>query len=163
LALRISEHAKRRMAERHIDLDEIEQVLAEQETTSTNYQDRGRPAVVVLGQADDRRLKVVISEADPEFVITVADRRRIGSGKMLITYDTEARATYLALRDAPVASTVSTPDPLVNVDLDQEGEPVGVEIDLPPNAKAFWSARKGLARQFPELRDVVARAFVRAW
>ncbi len=52
---------------------------------------------------------------------------------MLVTYDPEANATYVSLSDAPVAETVQLRDS-VSVDLDESGEPVGVELLMAPAA-----------------------------
>jgi uncharacterized protein YuzE len=43
------------------------------------------------------------------------------------TYDAECGATYVLLSDEPVARTVELSD-LVHVDLDADGNPVGVEV-----------------------------------
>lgn len=51
---------------------------------------------------------------------------------MLVQYDTEAGATYVELVDeAAVARTVEVSD-LVMVDVDAQGQPVGVEFVVPP-------------------------------
>jgi uncharacterized protein YuzE len=47
------------------------------------------------------------------------------------TYDSGARALYVRLREAPVASSDEISDDLV-VDLDADGQPVGIEALAPP-------------------------------
>jgi uncharacterized protein YuzE len=46
---------------------------------------------------------------------------------MRLTFDEEAGALYLLVRDVPVARTVAS-EPAVNVDLDDAGGLVGVEV-----------------------------------
>ena len=68
-----SPYAQRRMAQRDIAAAEIDYVLAHPDVTynSKNHPDRR----VVEGQTRaGRTLKVVVLIADPEFVVTVADR-----------------------------------------------------------------------------------------
>ena len=77
-----------------------------------------------------------------------------GSVRSVIAeYDPEARATYLALTDRPVARTVSVSD-LVIVDIDDVGEPVGVEFALEP-ARVTNAMLTALVREFPALRPLV--------
>jgi hypothetical protein len=63
------------MAQRRISVREIDDVLREPETVyaSATHHDR----LVILGTTRShrpRRLKVVVLAADPEYVVTVADR-----------------------------------------------------------------------------------------
>ncbi len=70
---RPSRYVQNRMSERGISVAEVDAVLAAPQTTygSELYDDR----VVVLGQTlAGRRLKIVVLKADPDHVITVADR-----------------------------------------------------------------------------------------
>lgn len=71
---------------------------------------------------------------------------------MIAEYDPEARATYLALIDRAVARTVSVGD-LIMVDVDDNGEPVGVEFALEP-AHVTDAMLATLVREFPVLRPV---------
>ena len=50
---------------------------------------------------------------------------------MLVSYDTDAAATCVRVADATVAVTVEISD-LAMVDLDEVGQPVGVEFLVPP-------------------------------
>lgn len=50
---------------------------------------------------------------------------------MLVTYDPDADATYVAVSDAPVTETRRFGDS-ISVDLDEEGTPVGVELLMAP-------------------------------
>ena len=50
---------------------------------------------------------------------------------MMVSYDLQAGATYLQLRDADVAHTVTLSD-LVMVDVDVHGEPIGVDFAVAP-------------------------------
>jgi uncharacterized DUF497 family protein len=74
VAVRLSWHASQRMARRRISQEEVEQVLANPETSypSADYPEE---RLVILGSTDTgRRLKVVVPVDDNEMVITVADR-----------------------------------------------------------------------------------------
>lgn len=52
---------------------------------------------------------------------------------MFVTFDTEARATYVEVSSAPVVTTVDVSD-VVMVDVDGMGQPVGVEFLMLPDA-----------------------------
>lgn len=67
--LRLSRHARQRAHERAIAIEEIEQVVRDYEVSFTDA--KGNPCYV--RGSGDRRIKVVISRDDPEFVITVID------------------------------------------------------------------------------------------
>lgn len=62
----------RRMAQRGITAQEVDEVLANPDTTYASHDDR----TVILGRTKTthRRLKIVVEDVDPENVITVADR-----------------------------------------------------------------------------------------
>lgn len=73
MTLRPTKHAQRRMAQRRIAEAEILEVLAAPETSYTSREDPR--LVVILGRTSaGRRLKLVVVAADPESLITVADR-----------------------------------------------------------------------------------------
>lgn len=66
---------------------------------------------------------------------------------MYVSYDTEARATYLQLdAAADVATTVEVSDSVM-VDVDSEGRPIGVEFLVLPEAIT------------PEMVDVLVARF----
>jgi hypothetical protein len=68
-----SPYLQRRMRQRGITEPEIDEILADPEIEypSESFADRK----VLLGRTSKgRRLKVVVLKADPEYVITVADR-----------------------------------------------------------------------------------------
>jgi uncharacterized DUF497 family protein len=76
VTLRMSGHAQRRLAERGITLEEAQEAVDGREIAypSEEYPDE---RVVILGRTSaGRRLKVVVSAADNDVVITVADRDR---------------------------------------------------------------------------------------
>jgi uncharacterized protein YuzE len=77
---------------------------------------------------------------------------------MMVQYDTEAGATYVELSDASVARTVSVGD-LVMVDVDEHGEPVGVDFAVLPG-KITDSMLYAVAERFPPLKDL---AIHREW
>lgn len=67
-------YLQKRMAQRRITEAEIDEALGNAQTTYASAQGP-QPRLVVLGTtAAGRRLKVVVLQADPEFVVTVADR-----------------------------------------------------------------------------------------
>jgi uncharacterized protein YuzE len=68
---------------------------------------------------------------------------------VLVTYDPEADATYVKLADATVATTEQFGDSLA-VDLDNTGEPVGVELLMAP-ATATSTTLAPLVRAYPSL------------
>lgn len=65
--------------------------------------------------------------------------------------DPATGATYLRLRDAPVARTVHVTD-LILVDVDHAGVPVGVEYAVAPG-RLSSDELASLLGSFPELRD----------
>jgi hypothetical protein len=67
--LRPSRHARQRMTERSITPQEVQQVLTKPDVTFTDP--KGNPCTVA--KIEGRRIKVVTSHADPEFIITVID------------------------------------------------------------------------------------------
>lgn len=68
-------YVQRRMKQRDITEAEIDEALANPQTTYRSASDPDR-LVVLSMLASGRRLKIVVLEADPEYVITVADRDR---------------------------------------------------------------------------------------
>ena len=71
--LRPTHHAVQQMAARGISLDEVAEALENPETTypSPRRDDR----LTILGRTSEgRRLKVVVPLAEPDVIITVADR-----------------------------------------------------------------------------------------
>jgi hypothetical protein len=67
--IRLSTHAKARAAERRITVAQIRAVVDDPHVTFTDR--KGNPCYT--REMDGRRIKVVISAADAEFVITVID------------------------------------------------------------------------------------------
>lgn len=67
--LRYSRHARQRQAERGISDSEVEDVVDNPEVTFADK--KGNPCYI--REIAGRRVKVVISSADPDFVITVID------------------------------------------------------------------------------------------
>jgi uncharacterized protein DUF4258 len=72
--MRYSRHATEQMAERTIAAHEVEEAVANPETTYTQRRPDGDRLVVLGITVAGRRLKVVLRAADPDFVITTADR-----------------------------------------------------------------------------------------
>jgi hypothetical protein len=63
------------MAERRISADEVAEALNNASTTYASTQPGPEPRTVVLGvTVGGRRLKVVVVTAEPDVVVTVADR-----------------------------------------------------------------------------------------
>jgi hypothetical protein len=76
--LKLTAHAKRRMASRRITEDEIEEALANRMTVYLTG-DIPDEKVVILGNTEHgRRLKIVVLQWDESYVITVADRDEEG-------------------------------------------------------------------------------------
>lgn len=73
---------------------------------------------------------------------------------MMVTYDTEADATYVQVADGRVATTVDVTD-LVMVDLDAHGQLLGVEFAVSPRYVTDAMLYR-LAEQFPELKKMAA-------
>ena len=71
---------------------------------------------------------------------------------MMVQYDTEAGATYVQLTDAAVAGTVSVSD-LVMVDVDEAGQPVGVDFAVLPS-RISDSMLAAVADRFPSLEEL---------
>lgn len=71
---------------------------------------------------------------------------------MVVTYDSEANATYVKVSDAPIATTRQFGDSLA-VDLDADGEPVGVELLMAP-AQATDAVLAPLLVAYPGLSTV---------
>jgi uncharacterized protein YuzE len=70
---------------------------------------------------------------------------------MLVTYDSEADASYVRVSEEKIASTDSLSD-LLNVDLDAAGHPVGLEVLKAPGA--VTSADEAVVTdRYPILRD----------
>jgi hypothetical protein len=67
--LRFSRHARERLLERNISESDVSLVLDDPDVTFPDK--KGNPCTVK--EIDGRRIKVVVSDADPEFVITVID------------------------------------------------------------------------------------------
>lgn len=72
---------------------------------------------------------------------------------MFVEYDTEAQATYLRISKAAIVRT-RTIDETVLVDLDAEGNPVGVELLTPPR-QADHKGIKRLMDEYPNLADSI--------
>ena len=72
---------------------------------------------------------------------------------MYVSYDPAARATYVRLTDAKVVSTKDVSD-LVMVDLDEHGEPIGVEFLTLPNGINADTLHQ-LADLYPSLKALV--------
>lgn len=73
---------------------------------------------------------------------------------MLVEYDPEVGATYLTLTDGVCASTVHVDD-LVMVDVDRDGQPIGVEFAISPR-KVTSDMLRLVAKRFPTLEGVMA-------
>jgi uncharacterized protein YuzE len=71
---------------------------------------------------------------------------------VLVTYDPEADATYVAISDAEVTETRQFGDS-VSVDLDEAGLPVGVELLMAP-ASATDGVLSPLLAEYPGLSNV---------
>jgi uncharacterized protein YuzE len=70
---------------------------------------------------------------------------------VLVRYDSEADATYVQLEaDAVVARTVEVLDGHLLVDVDDSGQPIGIEILCAP-AEVDELAFTSLAQRFPDL------------
>jgi uncharacterized protein YuzE len=69
---------------------------------------------------------------------------------MYVSYDPAARATYVKWEMGPVASTVAIGD-LVNVDVDADGSPLGVEFLVLPNNVSQDMIDRVIGR-FPQLK-----------
>jgi uncharacterized protein YuzE len=69
---------------------------------------------------------------------------------VIVRYDTDADATYITLRVARVARTTEVVDSFVWVDMDEQGDPTGVEILAAP-ADIDDTAMAPLAQMFPSL------------
>ncbi len=75
--VRFSLHAQRQMRRRVISAEEVSEAIDDRETTYASAQHPER--LVVLGRTKRaRRLKVVLVEDDPPFVVTVAGRDEEG-------------------------------------------------------------------------------------
>jgi uncharacterized DUF497 family protein len=72
--MRYSRHAIEQMAERAISAHEVEEAVANPETTYTQSKPDDDRLIILGTTAMGRRLKVVLRAADPDFVITTADR-----------------------------------------------------------------------------------------
>ena len=64
-------------------------------------------------------------------------------------------ATYVRLQERPVARTVSVSD-LILVDLDDEGQPIGVDFAVEPQ-KVTDGMLERLADRFPPLKGLLER------
>lgn len=71
---------------------------------------------------------------------------------MMVHYDPEAGATYVELTGADVARTVNVGD-LVSVDVDANGEPVGIDFAVLPS-KITDSMLFAIADHFPSLKTL---------
>jgi uncharacterized protein YuzE len=149
--LRFSEHAAERMRERAIDAAEVAEILSHPEDRHPSA-DEPTQTVVIGRTPAGRQLFLVVIGSDPVLVVTVAERHqppRRYPGAVLVTYDPEGNATYVKLSDATVATTEQFGDSLA-VDLDNTGEPVGVELLIAP-ATATSATLAPLVRSYPSL------------
>jgi uncharacterized protein YuzE len=79
---------------------------------------------------------------------------------MFVSYDTDARATYVELRpDVPVAATVAVSD-LLAVDVDADRRPIGVEFLVLPE-DITESMLERLADAFEDLASMRDRGWLR--
>lgn len=69
---------------------------------------------------------------------------------VLVEQDPETGASYIALSEEPVTSTVEVTD-MVMVDLDAGDEVVGIEFAAPPSQSEFAA----LFERFPAVREVL--------
>jgi hypothetical protein len=67
--VRYSRHARQRLSERHITEENVEEVVSHHEVSWRDPKDN----LCYVRTIDGRRIKVVLAQADPEFVITVID------------------------------------------------------------------------------------------
>lgn len=72
-----------------------------------------------------------------------------------VSYDPDAKATYVEWAEGVVASTVSLSD-AVMVDLDAEGQPLGVEFAVSPRAVTELML-KTVAGAFPQLDELLRK------
>lgn len=72
---------------------------------------------------------------------------------MLVQYDPDVGATYVVLSETPCARTVEVSD-LVAVDVDEHGDPVGVEFAVAVH-QITESMIAGVVSVFPELKAVI--------
>lgn len=73
--MRFSYHASEQMIERDITAAEVAEAASQPTTTySSNRPGRADRTVILGTTASGRRLKVVVLTADPDYVVTVADR-----------------------------------------------------------------------------------------
>ena len=90
--------------------------------------------------------------------------RRDGDGKVMnviIEYDSETHATYVSLSDVPPVRQIEVRSESVAIDLDEHGQPIGVEILFSPT-EVTPEIISAIDEQFPELGQRVARALVGA-
>src|SRR5487761_1056840 len=80
---------------------------------------------------------------------------------VIIEYDSETHATYVSLSDVPPARQIEVRSESVAIDLDEHGQPVGVEILFSPT-EVTPEIISAIDEQFPELGQRVARALVGA-
>ena len=78
---------------------------------------------------------------------------------VIVEYDSEAHATYVSMSDEHPASQIEVRGETVAIDLDEQGQPVGVEILLSPTEMTSEIITV-LDQHFPELGQQVARALV---
>lgn len=71
---------------------------------------------------------------------------------MYVSYDPDARATYVEWEAGPIARTVEVSD-LMMVDVDDHGRPLGVEILTLPD-KVTQSMVDLLVERFPDLKKL---------
>ena len=140
------------MAGRGITEAEVDEACAVRHVTVHEQAgDRRAGDVIVIRSTlrSGRRLKVVVSADDEQFVITLADQdRRIGSmGGMVVEYDTEVAAFYVRVREVQVARTVEV-SVFLSVDLDADEEVVGLELLCLPSAVTA-DERAVLEARFP--------------
>ena len=67
-----------------------------------------------------------------------------------ITYDPQAKASYIALSDEPVAKTVEYAD-FINLDLDKQGHLIGVEL--------LWIRPRKVTLQIHQKLDRLAQEY----
>ena len=117
---RITDHARRRMAQRGISDAAVIAVLSQYHTSRpAPFRPGARPAIIYIGEYEGRDLKVyVVQESDPPIVTTAVWQAE---------YDPEADAIYVRLSDAPLVRTIQL-GAARNIDVAADGSVVGVEF-----------------------------------
>ncbi|MCA1704393.1 MAG: DUF4258 domain-containing protein, partial [Actinobacteria bacterium] len=132
-----SSHARRQMAKRSIIEEEVEAVVASPHWTTDTYAPRGgAPRTNYWSRLDGRLLKVTVANADVDVVVTVVapeeERTNIRSMRsIVVTYDSVVDALDIQLRPGATAARTMAIDERRNVDLDDAGQVIAIEVLSP--------------------------------